>query len=848
MPFAVTPQHEAIFAWVADPAPKHPALIIDAVAGSGKSSTLIEILRRLPATSSAAFLAFNKSAATEIEEKAKRAGIVSGTTTTTSQAMHDAGLIKSAHVGSVQFRTLNSFGFRALTTSNRRVIVDSSIVRRRLAAHVGGWEEKTFATTVAKLISAAKSQGLIPRAARLKKRGLIDDSDESWRTLMAQFSIDPPNDNWSLVDRAISVARAVLTEGLSSIGTIDFDDQIYLPWALDIPLPRVDWLLVDECFPAGTLVETDQGPIPIEKIVDEKLDVRVISCDSRGILRPSQVQAAYRTPAVEPLITIEHEHGTITTTRNHPFWVVGRGWVAAGLLERGDALCALREADGAASDALLDVLCSKTQQHEARSGCRGGEAPQDFDPDGCGQDGDSEPDARPRSGQASLEHASSDGSSTGSEGREWHGADGVRGASAGGTGAGGPSREVGARVCHRVWGEPSTGRAASEWPADMLQARHRGPCAQDCDRGGRQQPQAQDAQGAGRTEDRVFAVSRVVSVSCRECRREGGCDCGRSSDSHVYTLSVEAGSYLADGLLVKNCQDLAPTQRAMLASSIRGGGRLIAVGDPHQAIYGWRGADCDSLGAIGRDYNATTLPLSTTYRCPQTVTQMARDFVPHFECPSSSPQGTIAHIEGREKADAIDWRSDDLVVCRNNAPLVTLAYVLMRKRIPVRVAGRAIGTSIATLIRKLRPSTTEDLVRKLADYQEAQIAKARARDPDDDERVQKIIDECETAQVFAEESSSMQELDAMLMQMFSDDVAGQVTLSSVHRAKGAEAPRVFILDYWRMPSTMARTDEAKQQERNLQYVAITRAKSELVFLTISQKKQKASGAQQSMFA
>jgi superfamily I DNA/RNA helicase len=829
MSFAVTPQHEAIFAWVADPAPAQPALIIDAVAGSGKSSTLIEILRRLPATSSAAFLAFNKSAATEIEEKAKRAGLDNS---------------------NVQFRTLNAFGFRALTTSNRRVNVDSGIVRRRLARHVGAWEEKTFASMVAKLVGAAKSQGLIPRAAKLPKKGLVDDSDQTWRSLMTQFQIDPPGDDWGLVDKAIGLARTVLAEGLRDLNTIDFDDQIYLPWALDIPLPRVDWLLVDECFPAGTMIETEQGPLPIERIVDEKLDVRVVSCDSAGVLRPSQVQAAYRTPVVEPLITIEHENGTITTTRNHPFWVVGRGWVAAGLLESGDALCCLRQADGAAGDVVLDVLRAKAQQHEAGSSSRGGEASEDLDPDGRRQDRDSEPNAQPGSGQEGLGDASCDRAQAVGPWWQWHGSDGMRGPVAVGPAARRPNSTMGARLCHRVWGEPAEASASTKWSADMLQAGHCGPQPEDCDRGGRVITPTARAEGTGRTQDSVLAVSRVVRVSGQECRREAGCGCGCRTDSHVYTLSVEAGSYIADGLLVKNCQDLAPTQRAMLASSIRGGGRLIAVGDPHQAIYGWRGADCDSLGAIGRDYNATTLPLSTTYRCPQTVTEMARQFVPHFECPASSPVGTITSIDTTEdgkKFDAIEWRTDDLVVCRNNAPLVTLAYKLMRRRVPVRVAGRAIGTAIHALIRKLRPTSPQDLVTKIAKHQDAMIAKARARDPDDDEKVQKIVDECETALVFAQESETLADLDHMLSTMFADDGTGQVTLSSVHRAKGAEAPRVFILDYWRMPSRMARTAEAKLQEKNLQYVAVTRARSELVFLTISTKKPDRSTQQPSLF-
>jgi len=52
----------------------------------------------------------------------------------------------------------------------------------------------------------------------------------------------------------------------------------------------------------------------------------------------------------------------------------------------------------------------------------------------------------------------------------------------------------------------------------------------------------------------------------------------------------------------------------------------------------------------------------------------------------------------------------------------------------------------------------------------------------------------------------------------------------VHKAKGLEWLRVFILDRDRMPSRWARRDWQVQQEENLIYVAYTRAKEELYFL------------------
>jgi superfamily I DNA/RNA helicase len=59
---------------------------------------------------------------------------------------------------------------------------------------------------------------------------------------------------------------------------------------------------------------------------------------------------------------------------------------------------------------------------------------------------------------------------------------------------------------------------------------------------------------------------------------------------------------------------------------------------------------------------------------------------------------------------------------------------------------------------------------------------------------------------------------------------GCLTLCTVHKAKGLEWNRVYILDEFLMPSKYARQAWQQQQETNLQYVAVTRAKQELKFI------------------
>jgi superfamily I DNA/RNA helicase len=303
-------------------------------------------------------------------------------------------------------------------------------------------------------------------------------------------------------------------------------------------------------------------------------------------------------------------------------------------------------------------------------------------------------------------------------------------------------------------------------------------------------------------------------------------------DDQLYMPVISGARFIQnDFLFVDEAQDVNQVQRAMLRRALKPGGRLIAVGDPGQAIYGFRGADVDAIDNIKKEFDAIELPLSISYRCPQSVVREAQQFVSHIQAASSAPEGKVSHL-GKYGPEV--FGSHDSIICRNTAPLIDLAYKLIRAHVPCKVKGRDIGQGLISLIRKLEPKSLSHLEDRLQSYAEREVAKFIAKGQE--ERADALMDRVTTIQVFMEmqpESGNVGTLIQSIESMFSDS-NGCLMLCTIHKAKGLEWQKVFILDPDRMPSKWARQAWQKQQETNLQYVAVTRAKSELVYIQSNQ--------------
>lgn len=81
-------------------------------------------------------------------------------------------------------------------------------------------------------------------------------------------------------------------------------------------------------------------------------------------------------------------------------------------------------------------------------------------------------------------------------------------------------------------------------------------------------------------------------------------------------------------IFIDEAQDTNSVQRALLRKMLAPAphGRLIAVGDPSQAIYGFRGADAQAMQTMKEEFNMTVMPLSVCYRCSKAVVEEARKY------------------------------------------------------------------------------------------------------------------------------------------------------------------------------------------------------------------------------
>ena len=287
-----------------------------------------------------------------------------------------------------------------------------------------------------------------------------------------------------------------------------------------------------------------------------------------------------------------------------------------------------------------------------------------------------------------------------------------------------------------------------------------------------------------------------------------------------------------DFVVVDEAQDTNAVQRALLKRMLKPGGRLIAVGDSRQAIYGFRGADSDAMEIIAREFGCVKMPLTVSYRCPRAVVEKAREVVSHIEAHETAPEGEVAYLD---EYAAEDFTRGSAVICRNVAPLVSMAYGLLTRQVGCRVLGRDIGAGLVSLVEKLNAKGVDNLLRKLEEWRAREVEAAIEKD--NEAKVESINDTAECIRLFAEMLKETERTIPGLVRkiegLFSDnaDDSNLVTLCSAHKSKGLEWGTVYLLDSdTLMPSKYARKDWQKAQELNLIYVAYTRAKSSLRFI------------------
>lgn len=303
-------------------------------------------------------------------------------------------------------------------------------------------------------------------------------------------------------------------------------------------------------------------------------------------------------------------------------------------------------------------------------------------------------------------------------------------------------------------------------------------------------------------------------------------DLGRISFNDMVWLPVAAGwakpTYAL--VVIDEAQDMNMPQLLMAERACTDGGRVCVVGDDRQAIYGFRGAVSDGMRMMRERLSASTLGLTTTYRCPKAVVALANQIVPDYTAADSAPEGEV--LEQDLNAVVAGLKVGDAVLSRLNAPLMGIAMSLLRRNIPARIEGRDIGKQLVSIVDKFKAQSIPDFLKKLDSWVEKQTKRAMAGSGKYKEsKVAAIQDQALTLQTVAEDSSSVGDLKERLTNLFQDsdrNARPAVVCSSVHKAKGLEWDRVCLV------ASTFKNATGCHEEANIYYVAITRAKSTLI--------------------
>jgi hypothetical protein len=285
-------------------------------------------------------------------------------------------------------------------------------------------------------------------------------------------------------------------------------------------------------------------------------------------------------------------------------------------------------------------------------------------------------------------------------------------------------------------------------------------------------------------------------------------------------------------------------------------GRALYVANglvTHNSIYGFRGADSESMSRIRKELSlwenkVVDMPLTVTRRCPVSHVKLAQCIVPEIKWLDKAPEGNVDERTGEQAVNGMG--PGDLVVCRVNAELIGVAYKLLKRGVKAVVRGRDIGEGIVKLVDKavklggkagnggfgggaesvnaMLGNAAELTRMEVGKFLSLPFGKGEARASNCQDRMDCLVNLCD-------EVKTVSELRGVIASLFADfqndgKPNNAVVMGTVHRTKGLEADRVWILRPDILMHPMAKKAWELDQERNIAYIAVTRSKRELYFV------------------
>lgn len=282
-----------------------------------------------------------------------------------------------------------------------------------------------------------------------------------------------------------------------------------------------------------------------------------------------------------------------------------------------------------------------------------------------------------------------------------------------------------------------------------------------------------------------------------------------------------------DNVFCDESQDFSLCQHEFIKQCLNRRGRLVTVGDKRQAIYGFAGADANSYDRLSNlNGKAIRMPLSVSYRCAKNIVKEAQKIVPDISYAPNAEEGVV------KDGSLMELKDGDWILCRNLKPLVETYLWLLKNKVKSKIRGKEIGEGIIALIRKTKAKTIDGMYKSLDDEYTKLIMKLDkrgVRKPSQHPKVEALLQKVEVIEVLAEEVTTITGLIELIKGIFSDEVKG-ILLSTIHKSKGLENNKIFFLTPELIPSQYATQPWQVEQEMNLFYVCVTRAKRELTYV------------------
>lgn len=287
-------------------------------------------------------------------------------------------------------------------------------------------------------------------------------------------------------------------------------------------------------------------------------------------------------------------------------------------------------------------------------------------------------------------------------------------------------------------------------------------------------------------------------------------------------------------ILVDEMQDQNPCRMAIIDRIIGKNSIVVYVGDQKQAIMGFTGSQETLMSELSAQHDSEELTI--TYRNTTTILDFMRRYFPNVKTVSHAKNqtDTIATFASPDDFESlVDEHDEDvMVLCRNNAPLVSPCLSLIRQGKKARILGKDLGRIlIGTMLHFADESGKYCNIQVVLANLNAHYQK-RMEENAHKNSLTLLNDKIATIEALADGLKTVDDVINRINEIFTDDNGTSIIFSTCHKSKGKESKTVIVIQPELL--TYNREDALKPvwetAENRLIYVLLTRPESHIFVL------------------